>query len=175
MARPLTDDQVPVVAASLNELENRLSPSRREWIIAILARLAVAYDYASKDTEAFGIQLSDMADDLEEFSEAHIAQACIEWRKSQTFFPKAGELRRRLVELDAYDRCMRRRARILLGIEEARNYDLPIPSQGDGDPPPKCLVNIEESLKKMPPELAGSISRLLDAAKNHKQRARQTT
>lgn len=174
VARALPEDQVPVVVDVLRELEERLRPARREWIIAILSRLAVHYPNASADPDAFAIVLSDMADDLADFSELHLVQACAEWRRTEKWFPKIPELHEKLLSLHCYDLVMRRRARILLGIDEAHYYDLPADRHTDGEPPsPENLVDIEERLKTMPEGLAASIRGLIAAANKPKPESRE--
>jgi hypothetical protein len=173
-ARALPEDQVPAVVNVLRELEERLRPARREWIIAILSRLAVHYPNASADPDAFGIVLSDMADDLAEFSELHLVQACAEWRRTEKWFPKIPEMHDKLFRLYGYDVVMRRRARILLGIDEAQFYDLPADRRTNGEPPPpEFLVDIEDRLKTLPEGLATSIRGLIAAANKPKPESRE--
>jgi hypothetical protein len=167
IAQPLGDDQLPAVAGALASIEERLQPPRREWIIAILSRLAVHYPNASADPDAFAIVLSDMADDLADYSEAHLVQACGEWRRDEKWFPKTCELRTKLCTIDALDRVYRRRARVLLGREEARWYDRQPPSDhGEGAAPsPERLIDLDERLKTLPAGLAESVRGLIAAAK----------
>lgn len=126
IAKPVDSDAKDAVSRALQEIEARLAAPRREWIVAILMRLAVGnYPEATKDAQAFGVRISDMADDLMEHSEAHIVQACAEWRKTESWFPKTNELLEKLLAIRCADLMYRHRAQVLLGIKKPRPWELP--------------------------------------------------
>lgn len=131
VARPLTDEARPVVERAKADLEARLQLGRREIIVGLLSRLAV--QWPPKDTQAFGLVLSDMADDLAEFSEEQIAAACVEWRRTENWYPKIADLRTRLLTMRFFDEMHLRRARVLLGEEKPRSHELPPPHESAGN------------------------------------------
>lgn len=121
--RPMDDGERVAVTSALAEIESRLAPPRREWIVAILSRLSV--HWPPKDEQAFGYVLSDMADDLLNYSEAHLVAVCAEWRKTEKWFPKSAELLEKLLNLDCMERVYRHRARVLLGQEQPHAFEIP--------------------------------------------------
>jgi hypothetical protein len=133
---PIDGAQRAAVQLTLGEIEGRLVPPRRNWIVAILARLAVHYPNETKDQRAFGLRLSDMADELADYSEAHLVAACAAWRRSQSWWPKLNELRDILFGIRAADQLHKHRAEVLLGLKQPRPWErLPAPvvvAEGDG-------------------------------------------
>lgn len=126
VSQPLDGPARAAVEGALQEIDQRLAPARREWVIAILMRLAVgSYPEVTKDQHGFGIRLNDLADDLVEFSEPHIVLACTDWRKSEQWFPKEAELRSKLVHIRAIEHVHQHRAQVLLGLKDARPWELP--------------------------------------------------
>lgn len=132
--RPVDDLDRPAVESALVELEDRLTPGNRDNRIAMLARLVVHYPNVSKDEGSLAVILADMADDLADFSDLHVAWACAEWRQTESWWPKPAELREKALTLDCFARVYRRRARVLLGQAEPCAFELPKPPQGDPEP-----------------------------------------
>lgn len=121
----LADSERDQVVAARNALERRLRPARRTAIIAMLTRLAAHYPGKVTDSDSFPVVLSDMAEDLAEFSEEQISEACREWRRTESWWPKSADLRGRLLVLQTYDREHHRRAQVLLGEAEPYRWERP--------------------------------------------------
>lgn len=144
VARALPCAARPLVERAKADLESRLAPGRREIIIALLIRLAVQWPEKSKDPQAFGMLVADMAEDLAEFSESQIAAACVEWRRTENWWAKVADLRSRLLTMQAFDKMHLRRARVLLGEESPRSYELPHPSESAGN-----VFHIDEAIEAL--------------------------
>lgn len=125
VARPLDDSARPAVERAKNALEMRLAPARREVVIALLIRLAVQWPEVSKDPQAFGMRVADMAEDLADFSAEAIAAACVDWRRTENWYPKSADLRGKLLTAQAFDKMHLRRANILLGEDQPRSWETP--------------------------------------------------
>lgn len=91
----------------------------------------------------------DWCNDLGEFSETHIAQACREWRKTQKWKPQVAEIVAICERLFQRDIEMRRRIRILLGLDKARFFEaLPKPPEPVVERDPSKMRAMLSSLSK---------------------------
>lgn len=129
VAHPLDGDARQAMTLCLREIEERLTPARRGMIVALLTRLAVHYPGQATDGDSFPIVLGEMADDMAEYSELHIAAACAEWRRTEKWWPKTSELREKLLFLHCTDLAMRHRAEVLLGHKPPRPFEIPAPDR----------------------------------------------
>jgi hypothetical protein len=75
--------------------------------------------------------LDDFADDLAGHSEAHIAEACRRWRRREKFRPQVSELLALVVQVQAEEREMARRSRVLLALEPPRHWERLRPPPGE--------------------------------------------
>lgn len=97
-------------------IEARLAPASREEVIAHVGRLA-AHDTRERPASEWRMVFEDFAEDLAEFSGAHVRQAVTEHRRTNKWFPKVSELRERCLELRALDTAYALRCRRSLGLE----------------------------------------------------------
>jgi hypothetical protein len=112
-ARELTPAERPLIEASLAALDERLKPVTDEWLLKKLASLYNHWNDPRNDEERDQLY-ADYADDLDEFSQTEIDEACTHWRRSSKWFPKVAELRADLEKRRARNIELRRRALILL-------------------------------------------------------------
>lgn len=113
---PPTPAEEATLRALNATLEARLQQAPRGTTEALLARLA-AHDPRDRSATEWKMIFEDYAEDLGEFSEAHLRQAISEHRRTNKWFPKVSELRERCLELRALDTARALRCRRSLGIE----------------------------------------------------------
>lgn len=163
IVRPVDLDQMRAMEGTLAEMEERLRPGNRDVRIAMLARLSVHYPNVAKDEGALSVILADLADDLAEFSDLHVAWACADWRRTESWWPKSGELREKCLQLDCWARVYRRRARVLMALEPPHQFELPAPPRGEPQPlSPARKAEIEAAITPGP--LARPLRELLNGA-----------
>lgn len=167
LAYPLPAGERVKVEQALIELEQRLVPATNEEICAMLKAYADYHGLTDKDG-TLTTKFVMMAEDLQGFSAAHIAMAIKEHRQSSNWFAKSPELRAPCIKRQATALVMRKRARVLLGMEQPAPYDVPPPNETDGPPP----VNLKEKLAQLPPQLRHAVSGLLAAAKTDRTNPR---
>ena len=87
----------------------RQKPTSQEIkeIAALIARLMSHYWTAADPVQTRQAQLEDWLDDLVEFGPAAVAEACREWRRTQSRRPTPADIRRLAAEARAVDqRCL---------------------------------------------------------------------
>lgn len=89
---PLTEAERAALEQTKLMLRERVEPSHKAPVIALLARLA---NHRSKEKSATEWQMlfEDYAEDLAEFSAAHVQEAIKLHRQNSPFFPASSELR----------------------------------------------------------------------------------
>lgn len=87
-----TEVEAATLTATRRELLERLRPCQDAALMAMLARLA-NHHHGDRTTAEWAMLFEDYLDDLAEFSEATLAQAIREHRRSSKWFPKVSELR----------------------------------------------------------------------------------
>lgn len=114
---PLMAGERQAIRDAASALRVWLAPGQRAAHIGMLARLA---NHRSKERspQEWQMLLEDYAEDLAEFSDAHVAEALKEHRRSSTFFPSVAELRQRCLELRERDKWRLERAGRLLKGEK---------------------------------------------------------
>lgn len=90
--------------------------------IALLARLANHFR-SERPADAWQMLFEDYASDLNGISEAHLREAIEGHRKEKGWFPKIAELVERWNLLRHSENEQLRRARVLLGLEEAKPWE----------------------------------------------------
>lgn len=115
---PLTDPERDALQKTASTLAIWLEPGQRPALIAMLARLA---NHRSKERSPQEWQMifEDYAEDLSEFSDAHVAESLKEHRRVSNFFPSIAELRARCLSLRQRDKYRLERAQRLLGVAAA--------------------------------------------------------
>lgn len=126
----------------LPALDARMEPAADVRVIMHVARLLSHWSVKKGDDQAS--VLDDFATDLTGYSEAHIIEACAEWRRSSRHRPVPADLLAVLDRLRAVETERRHRARVLLGLEEPRPWERAIPS-GDDD---KILTPEEKTQRR---------------------------
>jgi len=164
VSRELNPGEGIAVQQALVAIEARLAPASSDTIIQEIAHLMV-HDHTKRSAEEVDVILSDYAQDLAEFSEAHVREAAREHRRTKNWFPKIAELRALALDLHIADRVMRHRARVLLGLEEPASWEKPRPAPVaiDGGLSERGLSEMEDRLAKLAkvnPGLAQSIRNL---------------
>ena len=110
---PLTLPERLVMEETERALNAGLTPGRRAVTIALLARLA-AHRKSDRTPQEWQMLFEDFAEDLAEFSDAHVQEAIVQHRRTCKFFPTPAELRALCLEQVARDRYRLRRCRNLL-------------------------------------------------------------
>lgn len=95
---PLTGIERSALVQGAAALRAMLMPGRRRQVIAILTRLVVHYP-REKSADQWRMQFEDLADDLAQFSAAHVNETADQHRRSKFFYPKSVELRTGCLEL----------------------------------------------------------------------------
>lgn len=127
VARNLEAGDVVVVEQSLIHLDVRLQRAPEGVTLALVTRLLNNWKNDRTDEEK-DWQFDDWADDLEQFSEAHLKIACATWRREQSFPPKIADIRALCMIERGRDHEMHRRCRVLLGLEAPRTWEAPPPA-----------------------------------------------
>jgi hypothetical protein len=111
---PLTGPEQAALAGAVEILHGNLTPGHRAATIATLARLA---NHRAKERTAdeWRMLFEDYAEDIGEFSNAHVKEAVTEHRRNSNWFPTSAELRKRCLELVDRDRFRLERAERMLG------------------------------------------------------------
>ena len=113
---PLTVGERQALEQTQAALTANLAPGRRAVTIALLARLA-AHRKTDRSPQEWQMLFEDFAEDLAEFSDAHVQEAITQHRRTCKFFPTPAELRAICLEMVARDRYRLRRCGVLLGGE----------------------------------------------------------
>lgn len=155
------------VEQALIELEHRLSPASTDAICAVLT--ALAEYYGLKAELGLTTKITMTAEDLVGFSVPHIEAAISEHRKASNWFPKSAELRERLVTRKTYALVMRHRARVSLGLDEPTSWEKSLAETYESSRAQREMVttppaDLSDRVAKLPPALAGSVQRMIDAA-----------
>lgn len=123
VARPLEAGEGIELQRALIELDLRLSPAPEGKTLELVSRLLNNWKDDRSDQEK-DWQFDDWAEDLEEFSEAHLKAACRQWRRNNTYRPKIAEIRSMCIAEQDRDKEMHRRCRVLLGIEPPSKWEV---------------------------------------------------
>lgn len=110
---PLTGAERAALATAAQHLQGNLTPGHRAPTIAILARLA-NHRAKEKSQQEWKMLFEDYAEDLAEFSTAHVQEAVVEHRRNSNWFPTVAELRKRCAELRERDKFRLERAERML-------------------------------------------------------------
>lgn len=102
--------------------EARQEPAPREIVVAILARLANNLG-GDRPNDSWTMLLDDYAEDLAGISELHLREITGGLRRSGKWFPKAAEIIEQWNALRYREIEMRRRARVLIGLEEPKPWE----------------------------------------------------
>jgi hypothetical protein len=172
--RELQPSEREDVQRCLDLIEARLVPAPREVIIALVAR-AMVHDHRDRSEREIAMICEDYADDLTGYSEAHIASAIKEHRRTNNWFPKPAELRALCSDRKVNADVMRHRARGLLGIRPLENWEKSLIAKVEDEREQKRRLghsaaahgDVGDRLQKLPPELAAQARGLIDAAKKN--------
>ena len=174
LPRPVTDDERPDIEAALREFERRLVPASKPAIISRLGRLmntsGTEQKLSAGEVES---KLQEYAHHLVEFSEDHIDAAIAEHVRTEKWFPKIVELRDRLLTRRTTADVMRRRARILLGLEQPSKWELDMMARLESERAQRELATeggkpapeLSDRLGKLPPALAETTRRMMEGAR----------
>ena len=132
----------------LLQLESGFRPcdsTRVKWHIG---KLLNHWDDRKSDAEKDQI-IVDWCDDLGEFSETHIAQACRDWRRTQQYRPRIAEIVAMCERLFQRDIESRRRIRVLLGLDKPRFWEaLPKPPEPMVQRDPSAMQDMLKGLTR---------------------------
>lgn len=164
LPRKLEPGEDIAVKQKLLEIEQRLTPAGREEILVMLTALAEYYN-DKRTQDAMTTTLSMMVEDLADYSAPHLQTVMTEHRKTNNWFPKSAELINLLTPIRANAYMLRRRARILLGLEqsapwELRCIDALAAQEAQQNPDPE---NLRRHIRKLPDHLQTQMERLVDA------------
>jgi len=132
LAHPIAEGARADVTEAWRWHSLRLVPAEAKVVIAALWRLANHHkkDRTAREWEEL---FHDFIEDLGEFGEAHVIEALREHRQESKWFPKPAEIRSRCERLKAIDVEMLHRARVLLGLERPRAFEIPPPESSEGN------------------------------------------
>lgn len=116
VALPLEPGQDVAVQQGLLVLDQRLQSAPEGVTLDLVDRLLNHWNDI-RTAEEKANRFDDWAEDLEEFSEAHLAAACKTWRQNNSFPPKIADIRALCLNERARDQMLHRRSRVLLGLE----------------------------------------------------------
>lgn len=159
--RELQAGEALAVQRALLVIEERMKPVTRHALRAHFARLANHFRN-ERSPEQIAVLFDDYAADLEPFSEAHIEEAMREHRRTKTWFPKVAEIRATALKLQGHDRVLRHRARVLLGLEEAKSWEKPRPARAVREEPIGARPQLEAKIDELPSELGAAVRRLYE-------------
>jgi hypothetical protein len=172
LPRALRPDENVAVQQALAEIETRLTPATKAAIVAHLGRLMNTAGTEQKlSASEVDAKLNDYAYHLAEFSEPHFVTAISEHVRDEKWFPKVSELRERLLFRRTTAVVMRRRARILLGLDQASTWELDLAARLESErqqreaEPKGPSPELSERIAKLPPPLAESVQRMMDGAR----------
>lgn len=184
LPRSLRPEENISVQQALAEIETRLTPAPKAVIAVHLGRLMNTCGTEQKlspgEVEA---KLNEYAHHLAEFSESNLKLAISEYVRTEKWFPKISELRELLVKGRSRADVMRRRARILLGLEEASDWEKSLVQKLEDDrarrameatgPTPETKSKLAESIAALPPALAESVQRMMEGARQSHEQKRE--
>lgn len=133
---------------ALVAIEARCRPATSQQIMWHVGKLLSHWD-SNQGALVKDQIMEDWKLDLGEESEAHIAEACAQWRRSQKFKPKVAEILELIAGIKARDSESIRRARVLLGLEPPRNWErpaLPTPTEVDRPAARSMLAALTERM-----------------------------
>jgi hypothetical protein len=123
-ARLVTSEtELDAIRHALAVLERRLTVAGPVDVARHVGRLLGHWNARNAMDGEKEMELEDWVDDLADYAEAHIAAACREWRRTQHFKPKVGDIVPLIEAERARDRESRRRCRVLLGMETPRPWE----------------------------------------------------
>jgi len=169
-SRALVAADRPAVENALAVFEQRLVPSEGARILWHVGRLANQWKNTRSEAEN-DLFFDDWAEDLAPYSEAHIAEACGEWRRAEYRFPKIAEIIAILDHKVWSDKEMRRRARVLLGLQEPRPWEREEATHAQQPMSDGRREEILRDLAKTDPVLAASARKILEANKTDHPRS----
>lgn len=121
VVRALEPNEHIAVQHALIAFEERLKPAADERVIYHVARL-LAHWSAKKGHDQDSI-IDDFANDLAAYSEPHVVEACAQWRRSSKHRPVPADLVAVLDQLRHREELLRRRARVLIGLEDPKPWE----------------------------------------------------
>jgi hypothetical protein len=143
-------EEVPVKWA-LAHLEMRDVPTTSTQIDWHIGRLLSHWDNSRTTAAVQNEQLADWEIDLAPYAEAHIAEACAIWRRTQVFKPKIAEIITLVENFQFRDRENARRCRVLLGLQEPRSFERIPPASKNSPADPSKAAAIMEKLSALFP------------------------
>lgn len=126
VCRDLKPGETVELQQTVLQLEYRCQPAAEGKTLELVARLLNNWKNERTDQEK-DWQFDDWAESLEEFSEAHLRAACKTWREEQPFPPKIADIRGLCLSARYQDEEMRRRCRVLLGLQDPYQRERPKP------------------------------------------------
>lgn len=117
--RPLGPGEVVALQQALVELDARLRRAGEGRTLFHVMRLLNNWKDTRSGQEKEWM-FDDWAEDLEEFSEAHLRESCKAWRQNNSYPPKVADIRGLCIQARTRDAELNRRCRVLLRLEEPR-------------------------------------------------------
>jgi hypothetical protein len=119
----MTSTDLLFLADIERRFDARLYPASRVSLIAALARLANHFR-SDRPADAWQMLFEDYAEDLQGISDQHLREIVTAHRNEKPWFPKSSELLERWNALRYRETEQCRRARVLLGLEEAKPWEV---------------------------------------------------
>lgn len=127
VTRKLLPGEKMIVERTLAELANRDVPAPINKIRFYIGKTLNHWENNRLGAAEKDLIIADYEFALRDFSEGQIAEACAQWVSESRFKPVPADIVT-LVRNNQYrDRESARRARVLLGLEEPRNWERPLP------------------------------------------------
>lgn len=161
VARELEPSERVKVEQALAQLHGRFRRAPMERILAHLGRMFAQWDSNTQSDAVKEIVLEDFASDLAEFSEAHVAEVCIFWRRTQTYKPRIAEFLAEMHRVWTRDAESVRRCRVLLGLEKPKFWEV-IPEKHEPAPLTQdARARMNAALKRLSPAMAAAARSIL--------------
>lgn len=148
VTRELSPGEALEIQQALLHLDMRLQSAPEGVTMAHVSRLLNHWNDTRSEQEKEW-RFEDWAEDLEEFSEAHLKAACTWWRQVETFPPKIADIRGYAITLRDADKEHHRRCRVLLKLEEPRKWEVLPARQQAMEMTPDKLLMLEKAIGRL--------------------------